>query len=126
MSQTLTSNNRTITLPNYANDGFREQIRANATKNYALDDTLYVDFISLRNGWTIRFDILTRAQYNEIRDVYNDQFSGEELLTFVDTDLSINAEVYMSLPDERNIKWNKTAVEGLTIVLEPRNAVLSI
>lgn len=126
MPQTLASSSRTISLPNYAENGFKELIKPNLKKNYTLDQTLYVTFMNIRNGWTIQYDILLKAQYDELRAVYNDQFNQEEFLTFIDTDLGIDKSVFMNMPDERNIKWNKRVVEGLIITLEPEHAVSNI
>jgi hypothetical protein len=122
MSQTLASATHSLTLLNYANDGLKEQIKPNLTKNTTLDGSLYIDFINIRNGWTIKFDIITAAQYNSLKQLYNDQFANEALLTFTDTDLGISKTVFLNMPAERNIKWNKTVVEGLIITLEPEDA----
>jgi hypothetical protein len=123
MSQTLVSTSRTVTLPDYKPDGFKEQLGQNIGKNYALTGRLWVDFLNVRKGWTIEFDILTIAQWNSLKTIFNDQLANEEFLQFNDTDLGISAVlVFLNLPSERNIKWNKSVCNDVAITLEVRDA----
>lgn len=120
----LTSTSRTVTLPNYARDGFRELIIPNHAKNTSLSGKLYVDFYNKRNGWKITFDAITAAEYADLRALYDDQFANEEFLTFDRTGLSGDVvQVFLNMPGERNIVWDQQAVLGLTITLEPEDAV---
>lgn len=125
MSQTLTSSNRTVTLERYARDGFNELIIPTHSKNVTLSNKLYIDFTeNPRGGWTINFDVITRAQWNELYAIYIDQFDNNEMLEFNDPDLSIsNVSVFLNLPDSRSIKWNRTVTQNLTITLERENAI---
>jgi hypothetical protein len=119
----LTSSSRTVTLPNYAREGLQELITPNAAKNVTLGGTLFVDFFNQRGGWKITFDAITAAEYAELRQVYDDQFTNEEFLSFDRTGLSGDIEpVFMSMPPERSIVWNQEAVLGLQITLEPEHA----
>lgn len=119
----LISSSRTVILPKYARDGAQELITPNYAKNYPLGGNMYVDFFNKRGGWKYTFDVLTAAEYAEIRAVYDDQFANEEFLTFDRTGLSADfEEVFLNMPAERNINWNEQAVVGLQIILEPANA----
>lgn len=122
MSMKLISSSRTITLPKYAVGGFQEMIIQNFAKNYTLDGSLYVDFYKNRGGWIVTFDAILTSEYNDIRALYNDQFTNEEFLHFTEDDLGLNTFVFLNLPDKRNIDWNKQAVTGLQITLEKRDA----
>lgn len=124
MSQTLTSSSRSFTLPNFANDGFKELITQSFAKNYTLDNTLYIDFLTTaRGGWSILFDVLAASEYATLRSLFNDQFTNQEFLTFTDTDLGItNMSVFMNLPSERMIKWNKQYVNDFIITIERKTA----
>lgn len=120
----LISTSRTVTLPNYARDGFQELIVPMHAKNVSLSGKLYVDFYNKRNGWRITFDAITAAEYAELRALYDDQFTNEEFLTFDRTGLSGDLQqVFLNMPGERNIVWDQQAVLGLTITLEPEDAV---
>lgn len=120
----LTSSSRTVTLPNYARNGLKEMIIPYHAKNTGLSGKLFVDFFNRRNGWKITFDAITAAEYADLRALYDDQFTNEEFLTFDRTGLSGDiVQVFLNLPSERNIVWDQQAVLGLTITLEPEDAV---
>lgn len=120
----LTSSTHSFTLPNYARDGLQRLDSLVAAKNYPLLGNMYVDFFSRRGGWKITFDTLTAAEYADLRQVYQDQFDNEEFLTFDRTGLSGDIEaVFLNMPGESNIVWDQSAVLGLQIVLEPRDAI---
>lgn len=120
----LYSSSHSVTLPNYARDGFQEQIIPAHAKNYPLAGNMYVDFFSRRNGWKITFEAITAAEYDSIRQLYDDQFTNQEFLTFDRTGLSGDLQkVFLNMPGERNIVWNQAAVLGLQIILEPQNAI---
>lgn len=118
--QTLQSSSRTITLPLYAPDGLQEIIEPFISKNKTLGASLYIDRTNVRSGWIITFDVITDQEYADIRAVYDDQFSNNELLLFSDPELGItNMQVFMNLPAQRTLKWNKQGIGGVTITLEP-------
>ncbi len=104
-----------LTLPHYANNGFKELITPKLNKNYSMDGTLWVDTSNIRSGWKITFEVITVAKYLS-------QFSTGDFLRFVDNELSIDTYVFMSMPAERDISWNKSVTKGLSITLEPESA----
>lgn len=119
----LISSTRTLELPNYARDGLQRLDSLMAAKNYPLAGNMYVDFFSKRGGWKITFDTLSAADYSSLRGLYDDQFTNEEFLRFDRTGLSGDIEyVFLNLPGESNIVWDQSAVLGLQIILEPRDA----
>lgn len=119
----LISSSRTVTLPDFARDGFQELIVPNVAKNISLNASLHVDFFGTRGGWSITFDAIDSGEYDDLRAIYDDQFSNEEFLTFDRTGLSGDiVSVFMSLPPERNIVWDGQAVLDLTITLERADA----
>lgn len=123
MSMTLESSSRTITLPKYAREGLRELIDQNFAKNRTLDGTLFVDFFNNIGGWKVEFDVITRAEWDELKALYNDQFTNEEFLLLNDPDIPVvDFSVFLSLPKERNLAWNKSVVKDLTITLEAESA----
>lgn len=120
----LISSSRSVTLPSYARDGLQELIQPNFARNLSLDGSLHVDFFNNRGGWRITFDTLTASEYASLRAIYDDQFDNQEFLTFDRTGLSGDFDtVFLSMPQERNIVWDQQAVLGLTITLEPENAI---
>lgn len=123
MSMTLTSSSRTVTVPKYAVGGLQRMVKQNFAKNYPLNGNMYVDYFNVRGGYRVTFDAITKAEYEELRTIFNDQLTNEEFLTLNDTDLGItNESVFLNLPEEHDLRWNKQAVLGLSIVLEPENA----
>lgn len=125
--QTLQSSSRTITLPLYAPDGLKEIIDPFISKNETLGGSLYVDRTNVRGGWEISFDVISDTEYADIRAVYDDQFANNELLLFSDPELGItDLQVFMNLPNQRLLKWNKQGIGGIVITLEPANAQFEI
>lgn len=123
MSMTLTSSNRTVTVPKYAQGGLQPMVKQDIAKNYPLAGNMYVDVFSVRGGYRITFDAITKDEYDELRALFNDQINNEEFLQLNDPDLDItNMSVWLNLPEEYNLRWNKQAVVGLSITLEPENA----
>lgn len=112
----------TLTLPNYANDGFKEITDPNVAKNVALDGTLYVDFYNNRRKWEINWDYLEPAEHNAIKALYNAQFTNETFTYFGVPALGINVPVYINIIDT-NRKWNGSLIEGFGIILEEQYAV---
>lgn len=120
----LISTTRTITLPNYARDGYQKLLTPNTAKNITLSGKLYVDFFNNRAGHKFTFDAITAAEYADLRAIWQDQFTNEEFLTFDPTGLSGDYEqVFLNLPPESNIVWDQQAVLGLVITLEPEDAI---
>lgn len=123
MSMTLTSSTRTVTVPKYMPAGLVPMVKQNFAKNYPLNGNMYVDFFNVRGGYQISFDAITKAEYDDLRAIFDDQLTNEEFLTLNDTALGItNLSVFLNLPESYTLAWNKAAVTGLTITLEPENA----
>lgn len=123
--QTLRSSSRDVVLPDFARDGFQELIMPSYSKNVTLSNKLYIDFTKgTRGGWSVRFDVLLRAKWDELRAIYQDQFDNNEMLKFYDDDLGIGElPVFLSLPAARSINWRNEATRDVIIVLERENAV---
>lgn len=123
MSMTLTSSSRTVTVPRYMPGGLQRMVKKNIAKNYPLAGNLYVDYFNVRGGYRLTFDAITKAEYEELRTIFNDQLTNEEFLSLNDSALGIsNESVWLDLPEEHDLRWNKQAVVNLSIVLEPENA----
>ncbi len=123
MSMTLTSSSRTITLPEYAVGGLTPLKQQVIAKNYSLKGKLTVQRLNVRGGYRITFETLTRAQWEEIVQIWEDQFTNEEFLELVDPDLNEEGALhYLNIPEEHDLRWNKQATQGMQIMLEPRDA----
>lgn len=123
MSMTLTSSNRTITVPKYQPAGLVPMVKQNFAKNYPLQGNMYVDFFNVRGGYQVSFDAITKAEYDLLRTIFDDQLANEEFLLLNDDALGIvDMSVFLNLPESYTLAWNKQAVTGLTITLEPENA----
>lgn len=123
MSMILESSLRSLTLPNYAVGGLGLGFKQNMAKNYPLGGNMYVDFFNTRTPLRITFDIITREEFEAIKQIFNDQLTNQEFLTLTDPDLGLSDySVFLSLPDETALKWNRSVTEGLVITLEPEYA----
>lgn len=123
MSMILESSTRSVTLPNYAVGGLGLGFEQNMAKNYSLDGTLSVDFFNTRSPLRVTFPEITRAEFESLKTIFNDQLANAEFLTLTDADLGLSdVSVFLSLPDETALKWNRSVADGVVITLEPRYA----
>lgn len=121
--QTLESSIRSMTLPNYARDGFKPLREPNFSKNITLGGRLNIDFFNERGGWEITYDAITSAEYDQLKALYRDQFANREFLLFSDEDLGIHdEEVFLNLPNSEDLAWGKSVYRDFTIVLDSRFA----
>ena len=105
----------TLTLPNYTELTNIET--PNATENVTLDGSLYVDFVNRRRGWRIGWNLMDIARYDEIKALFNLQFSSGAFNNLTITDLGITAlPVYMKI-NEKNIRYNGSNIEGFELEL---------
>jgi len=120
---TLTSSTRTITLPKYAVGGLGLGLQQNFAKNYPLAGNMYVDFFATRSPIRFTFDVITRDEFEDLKALFRDQISNEEFLLLNDDDLGLSDfSVFLNLPEETALKWDRQATQGLVILLEPENA----
>ena len=104
-----------LTLPNYTDLTNIET--PNASENITLNGTLFVDFVNRRRGWRIKWNLMDMARYDEVKALYNLQFSSGAFNNLTITDLGITAlPVYMKIND-KNIKYNASSVEGFELEL---------
>lgn len=123
MSMILESSTRSVTLPNYAVGGLGLGFKQNMAKNYPLGGNMYVDFFNTRSPLRVTFPEITRAEFEELKAIFNDQISNAEFLTLTDADLGLSdLSVFLSLPDETALKWNRSVADGVVITLEPEYA----
>ena len=123
MSMTLTSSSRTVTVPKYRVGGLQPFLKQNIAKNMSLSGKLYVDFYNTRGGYRVTFDAIPKSEYDDLRTIFQDQLDNEEFLLLNDPDLGItDLSVWLNLPEEHDLRWNKQAVLNLSITLEPENA----
>lgn len=119
----LESSSRSVTLPNYAVGGLGLGFKQNMAKNYPLGGNLYVDFFNTRSPLRVTFPEITREEFEELKTIFNDQISNAEFLTLTDADLGLSdLSVFLSLPDETALKWNRSVADGVVITLEPEYA----
>jgi len=105
----------TLTLPNYTDLTNIET--PNASENITLDASLFVDFVNRRRGWKIKWNLMDMARYDEIKALYDLQFSSGAFNNLTIADLGISAlPVYMKI-NEKSIKYNASSVEGFELEL---------
>lgn len=107
-------------LPDYAE--LIEIPQPNATRNETLDGSLYVDFMNNRRKWQISWNLLSSAEYQNIRAKYDKQFSEQRMLTLSIPAINVYTNVYISI-NEKRIKYNGQYVKDCTIILEEQSPV---
>lgn len=109
-----------LQLPKYTS--MSEIVDPEITRNLSISGKLLVDGLYTRRGWKYRYQIMEAATYAQLRAKYDKQFTLGTFLQFTDDELSVNAMCLLTLPKERDIIWNKAAVEDLVVTFEPQNA----
>jgi len=93
-----------------------------AAKNKTLNGKQVVDTFNNRTIWTVEFAYLTCSEYDDLRDVYEDQYTNNELLTFSEDNEGIsNLSVYLNMPTKAELKFTKHHVKKFVITLEPED-----
>lgn len=95
---------------------FLERPLENATDVFTLAGETYTDWVSQGLEWTINFKQLSKADYDALRDVYDDQFVNGVYPTFVLAYYSINTQVRMYIND-KDIRWDGECVYNVSIRL---------
>lgn len=123
MSMILESSSRSVTLPKYAVGGLGLGFKQNMAKNYPLAGNMYVDFFNTRSPLRVTFPEITRAEFESLKLLFNDQITNQEFLSLTDADLGLtDHSVFLSLPEETALKWNRSVADGVVITLEPEYA----
>lgn len=70
---------------------FVETLEENATDNITLDGTIFTDFTNQRRSWSLNYTVLDVDVYDQIRAIYDSQFTTGNFptMTIVDDDGNI-------------------------------------
>lgn len=112
-----------IVMPKFGDEGFMENSNPNAPLNVTLDGTMWVDFINRRRGWTILWDTISLADYNIIKNIYNNQFTRSSFVSFYVPKLNISTAVFMTITQPIDMKWGGQYVKGFTMQLDEQFAI---
>ena len=104
-----------IALPLYAE--IIDTTEPNLAKNISLDGTLNIDYVNNRRSWTIKWNYITSAEYDTIRNLYDNQFLANRMPDFYIPSANFAVPVFINIKD-KNIKWNGRMVENFQITLE--------
>lgn len=74
---------------------FIETPLENSQDNTTLDFTMYTDFINRKREWELNWKVLTEDQYDDLKAVYDSQFTTHTYPTFVVSYYSISTPVRM-------------------------------
>lgn len=77
----------------------------NATDVQTLDGNIYTDFVNMKAAWTFNYDSLTQDQYDEIRAIYDSQFTLFEYPKITIPFYSITDRFVRMYINDKNI-WN--------------------
>lgn len=107
-------------LPLYST--LKEQISPNESESVTLDGTMYTDFVNNRRSWVVGWEKLKAADYDTIRQLYNDQYINEAIPVVEIPEYSITAPMKISISD-RDIRLNGEIIEGFSIILKEQYAI---
>lgn len=120
MTITVTNNVGTTVLPLYST--LQEQVAPIESENVTLDGSMYTDFTANRRAWLVGFDKIKAADYETMRELYNQQYASESIPVVTIEEYGITAPMKLSISD-RNIRMNGEIIEGFTLTLKEQYAV---
>lgn len=109
-----------VDLPLYST--LREMVNPNETDNQTLDGTIYTDFVNMRREWQVGWEKLKAADYDTIRDIYEEQYQYEAYPTIEIPEYGVTAPMKINISD-RNIRLNGEIIEGVSITLKEQYAI---
>lgn len=101
---------------------FKEIPTPNATDIRTLQGNLYTDFTSFTRTWEIEWNHLDENDYNDLRDVWESQFTNNQYVLFVVPNYSISTLVKMDLND-KDITFQGCIIKGVSIRLQEQVAI---
>ena len=110
-----------VLLPKYTQ--LKKLNDANQTDSQTLGGGIYTDFINVRRGWKIIWNLLKEEDYTTIRAIYDNQFTtGAYPVLQFDAE-NIYTPAKMDIPTEEDIKYNGAYIENFNIVLKEQPAI---
>lgn len=90
--------------------------------NLTLDGSLYTDFVSVRRSWTISWVKLNKDEYDDIRQVFDDQYDLEAypLLEIPYYNIEVPAKMSIS---EKDIHFDGECIIDFSITLDEQYAI---
>ncbi len=85
----------------------------NAVDVQTLDGSLYTDFVSQQYSWAFNYESLTQAEYDNLRAIYDLQFSIYEYPTLSIPYYSLTDQPVRMFINEKNIWNNCGAVQNV-------------
>lgn len=116
-----------VTLPRHTK--LIERPVAQTSKVRTPSGKLGIDTWSLGRAWTLALPVITKAQWQQIYDLYKAQFAGSGALTSLETtaegaeDRVIPATTVWIEMDDWDIKWAGSHADGVSLTLEEENAI---
>lgn len=107
------------TIPKPAKITKSEEINSKTVQT--LGNSIWTDYTNLSRSWTLSWELMYYADYEQIRNIYFGQMAnGYPLFTFPAENISVLVKVEIS---KANLRYNKAVVEGFTIELQEQNAI---
>lgn len=105
-------------------DEFVEVMRPNLTTTETLSGHLFTDFRGNNRAWEIHFHHLCREDYEDLRQVYFDQFTNAiyPIMVLNDGVDAVTTYVKMSI-DDKNVKYDGDMVMDFGITLEEQGPI---
>lgn len=94
----------------------------NATDNRTLDGTLYTDYINVNRSWNVSWNNLCEEDYNELYDLFFDQFSSLTYPTLVVSYYGISVPVKVNIND-KDIFWDGNQIKDINVTLLEQYAI---
>jgi len=109
-----------VLMPKYL--ALEEIVKPNANEVMSLDGTLRVDFVNTRRGWRLKWGLITVADYQTIRDKFDEQFETGNMHWLNIPAYNVYVQVYMKI-DNKKIKHNGNFVDGIEVELYEQYAI---
>lgn len=93
-----------------------------SSENITLNGSMYVDYMYRRRSWTLRWDIISRDTFEDIKDRYDSQFTTGNLANVHIPSRSINVACHLKI-NLMNLKYNDQWIENFELTIEELGAI---
>lgn len=110
----IANTSTSVTLPILEQDFVNKPIE-NAVDIETLNGRLYTDFVNQKGEWSLSFDSLTEDEYNDIRAIYDSQFTEYDYPTLSIAYYSVEDVSVRMYINDKNIWNNCGAIQNVEL-----------
>lgn len=100
----------------------REITKPNETTNQTIGGKIFTDFAPYSRGWEVKWPKLSKDDYDDIRAVFDLQYSSGNYPELVIPFYDIDVVAKLTLND-KDIRFDGECIRGFSIILQEQDAI---